>query len=148
MTNWYKFDESSGTTAANASGSVSNGTVHGGTSWVNGYSGNGNIRFAIKNNGSSEQIIDGQSTLATDGWHHVDVTLNGSTGTLYVDGVQVGSNTSMIIKPSNMGATTHNWIGRSQYSADPYLNGRVDDFRLYSRVLSAADIAALAASSS
>ena len=31
-----------------------------------------------------------------------------------------------------MGATTQNWIGRSQYP-DPYLDGRVDDFRIYMR---------------
>ena len=56
---------------------------------------NGKIRFGIKNNGSAEQIIDGQAALPTGGWHHVAVTLNGSTGTLYVDGVQVGINTAM-----------------------------------------------------
>jgi hypothetical protein len=105
---------------------------------------NGKIRFAIKNNGSSEQIIDGQSALLAGGWHHVAVTLNGSTGTLYVDGTQVGSNTSMTIKPSDLGPTTQNWIGRSQYTSDPYLDGRVDDFRIYNQALSAGEIAALA----
>jgi hypothetical protein len=101
---------------------------------------NGKIRFAIKNNGSAEQIIDGQATLPTGGWHHVAVTLNGSTGTLYVDGVQVGSNTAMTLKPSNLGSTTQNWIGRSQYAADPYLDGRVDDFRIYNRALTASEV--------
>ena len=38
---------------------------------------NGKIRFAIKNNGSAEQIIDGQAALPTGGWHHVAVTLSG-----------------------------------------------------------------------
>ena len=104
---------------------------------------NGKIRFAIKNNGSSEQVIDGTSALAAGGWHHVAVTLNGATGTLYVDGVNVGSNNAMTLKPSDMGSTTQNWIGRSQYS-DPYLNGRVDDFRIYTRALTASEIAVLA----
>ncbi len=104
---------------------------------------NGKIRFAIKLNGSAEQIIDGQSALATGGWHHAAVTLNGATGTLYVDGVQVGQNTAMTLKPSDLGATTQNWIGRSQFP-DPYLNGRVDDFRFYSRALTASEIATLA----
>jgi fibronectin type 3 domain-containing protein len=107
-------------------------------------SGSGKIRFAIKNNGSSEQIIDGTSALATGGWHHVAVTLNGATGTLYVDGAQVGRNTAMTLKPSDMGSTTQNWIGRSQFSPDPYLNGRVDDFRIYNKALSASEVAALA----
>ena len=105
---------------------------------------NGKIRFSIKNNNSSEQVIDGQAVLPTGGWHHVAVTLNGSTGILYVDGVQVGSNTAMTIQPSTMGATTQNWIGRSQYGSDPYLNGRVDDFRIYNIALNASQIKHLA----
>ena len=104
---------------------------------------NGKIRFAIKNNGSAEQIIDGQAVLPTGGWHHVAVTLNGSTGILYVDGVQVGTNTAMTLKPSTLGATTQNWIGRSQYT-DPYLDGRVDDFRIYNSAMSASQIMHLA----
>jgi hypothetical protein len=51
----------------------------------------------------------------------------------------------MTIKPSDMGATTQNWIGRSQFSTDPYLNGRVDDFRIYNKALTAGEIAILAA---
>ncbi len=102
----------------------------------------GKIRFGIRNNGSTAQNIDGTSALATGGWHHVAVTLNGSTGTLYVDGSAVGSNTSMTIKPSDMGATTQNWIGRSQHS-DPYLDGRVDDFRIYNRAISSSEVASV-----
>ena len=76
-------------------------------------------------------------------WHHVAVTLSGNTGRLYVDGVQVGQNTAMTLKPSSLGSTTKNWIGRSQYSGDAYLNGQIDEFRIYSRALSAAEILAL-----
>ncbi|MFF3332751.1 LamG-like jellyroll fold domain-containing protein [Streptomyces sp. NPDC002888] len=100
---------------------------------------NGKIRFAIKNNGSSEQVIDGQSALPTGSWHHVAVTLSGSTGILYVDGVQVGSNTGMTFKPSTLGVTTQDWIGRSQYN-DPYLDGKIDDFRIYNRALTASEV--------
>src|SRR5207244_698868 len=42
------------------------------------------------------------------------------------------------------GSTAQNWIGRSQYGADPFLNGLVDDFRIYNGALSAAQVAALA----
>ena len=82
---------------------------------------NGKIRFGIKNGSAAEQDIDGTAALPTGGWHHVAVTLNGSTGTLYVDGVQVGTNTAMTITPNMLGATTQNWIGRSQFSSDPYM---------------------------
>ena len=86
---------------------------------------NGFIRFGIKN-GGTEQKIDGTAALPTGGWHHVAVSLNGSTGTLYIDGQQVGSG-NINIKPSQLGITTKNRIGRSQFASDPYLDGRVDD---------------------
>ncbi len=103
----------------------------------------GNIRFAIKSASSTEEVIDGTAALARNGWHHVAVTLNGSTGTLYVDGQQAGSNTAMTITPTMLGTTTQNWIGRSQFSSDPYLNGLVDNFRIYNRALSASEVLAV-----
>jgi hypothetical protein len=45
--------------------------------------------------------------------------------------------------PFRLGATGQNWIGRSQYGADPYFNGKIDDFRIYQGALSAAEVAAL-----
>ena len=62
---------------------------------------------------------------------------------LYVNGAEVARNTALTLSPANLGATTQNWVGRSQY-ADPYLDGAVDSFRLYSRALTAAEIADLA----
>ena len=43
------------------------------------------------------------------------------------------------------GCTTQNWLGRSQYAADPTFNGRMQELRLYSGALSAQQVAALAA---
>ncbi|MDQ0497294.1 LamG domain-containing protein [Paenibacillus brasilensis] len=100
---------------------------------------NGKIRFAMKENGSSEKDLDGTAALPTGGWHHVAITLNGYTATLYVDGVQVGSNTAMY-KASDLAFTSQNWIGRSQWSADPYLNGLMDNFRIYTRALTASEV--------
>ena len=105
----------------------------------------GTLRFAITTSGAAgEQKIDGNAVLPSGGWCHVALTLSGSTGTLYVNGQQVGQNTGMTLRPANLGATTQNWIGRSQYN-DPYFNGRVDDVRIYGRALGASAIAALAA---
>jgi hypothetical protein len=44
-----------------------------------------------------------------------------------------------------LGTTNQNYIGKSQYN-DPYLDGQVDDFRIYNYALSEDDIADLAAS--
>ncbi len=105
---------------------------------------NGRLRFAITTNGASaEQRIDGTFGLSTGVWYHVAVTLDGNRGVLYVNGVPVGTNTSMTLRPSSLGVTTNNYIGRSQYSADPYLNAVLDEFRIYRVALSAAELAAM-----
>ncbi|MGC3990390.1 MAG: LamG domain-containing protein [Chthoniobacteraceae bacterium] len=65
----------------------------------------GKVRFGIVSTGTTEQDIDGTAAIPTAGWHHVAVTLNGATGTLYVDGTQVGQNTAMTLNPSSLGST-------------------------------------------
>jgi fibronectin type 3 domain-containing protein len=105
---------------------------------------NGKPRFAIKISNSAEQLIDGAEPLAAGVWTHVAVTLSGSTGTLYLNGVAVGTNNAMSFRPSGMGNTNLNYLGKSQYP-DPYFNGALDDFRIYSSALNASEIGILAA---
>lgn len=103
----------------------------------------GGMRFAVTTGGNStEQQLTATAPLATGAWKHVVVTLSGTTGRLYLDGVQVAVNTGMTLKPSSLGNTTQNYIGKSQYG-DPNLNGTVDDFILLNRALSASEITAL-----
>ncbi len=101
-------------------------------------------RFAITTNGSGgEQKLQGPTRLQTGRWTHLAVTHQGSTGTLYVDGVPVATNDAMTLSPADLGAPKNNWIGRSQYG-DAMLNGTVDDFNLFDRALDATAVAALA----
>ncbi|MBF8191478.1 glycoside hydrolase family 127 protein [Nonomuraea sp. K274] len=100
-------------------------------------------RFAITTSGGNgEQQVNGNGQLPTNEWTHVAVTLSGSTGTLYVNGSPVGTNTGMTLKPSSLGPTGNNWIGKSQYG-DAYLKAAVDEFQIYDRALTEAEIAAL-----
>ncbi|MEJ2649809.1 MAG: LamG domain-containing protein [Sedimentisphaerales bacterium] len=103
----------------------------------------GNIRFAVTIGGSgAEEQINGSSPVATGSWQHVAVTLSQTEGKLYVNGSLMGSNT-IHISPYLLGHTNHNYIGKSQYN-DPYLDGQIDDFRIYNYALSSDDIKALA----
>lgn len=200
-----QFDETMGTTAADATGSGVEGTLQNGATWTAGNTGNavdlsassqyvslpedvtedlsdftiatwvkldnvstwsrvfdfgdsngrymfltpragsGNVRFAIATNyRHNEDILEGTTALPTNQWVHIAVSLSGRTGRLYVNGVLVDSNTAMNLNPAQVGGTSQNWIGRSQYTADPYLNGKIDDFRIYNGALSAGTIYQLA----
>ena len=103
----------------------------------------GPMRFAITigGGGAPEEQSTAPGTLAS-GWHHVAVTINAATRTdsLYLDGEVIATNTAATLTPSSLGNTTNNWLGRSQYPADAYFNGALDDFRIYDYALSAAEI--------
>jgi hypothetical protein len=94
-----------------------------------------------------EQVIVSPSVLSLNAWHHVAVVLQSGSpyvGTLYVDGAAGGANPAMTLHPSDLGETPNNWLGRGTYSfADPYLDGMLDDFRVYKRALALSEIAAL-----
>ena len=103
------------------------------------------LRYAITTSGpGGEQQISSTTTLPINTWSLVIVTVSGTTGTLYANGQVVGTNTNMTLHPSNLDNTTQDWIGRSQYSGDPYLSAAVDDFNVYSRALNPSEVSALA----
>ena len=105
----------------------------------------GAIRFAIKPSGAGEQIVDTSTWLAS-GWHHIAVTIDAdnTTASIYLDGTDIGENTAVTLTPSDIGATNQNWLGRSQYAADGYYNGLLDDFRIYNYALPHGEILSIA----
>ncbi len=98
-------------------------------------------RFAIKD-GGDEQQVDASSTLIAGRWYHLAVTLGDGKARLYINGELKGENESVTIRPSDFRPVL-NYIGRSQYSADPLLKGYVDDFRVYNYALTAEEVAEL-----
>ncbi|MEO7319791.1 MAG: LamG-like jellyroll fold domain-containing protein [Chthoniobacteraceae bacterium] len=104
-------------------------------------SGGNNLRFAIKN-GGSEQQLNWNAALPGNTWTHVAVTIAGTTGKLFVNGALVNSNTAMDINPVDC-ATKFNYLGKSQF-ADPLFNGRLDDVRFFTTALSDAQVATMA----
>ncbi|MEV0210445.1 beta-L-arabinofuranosidase domain-containing protein [Streptomyces sp. NPDC050788] len=108
--------------------------------------GAGRARAALKIAGmETEDVVDATGPLPVGRWTHVALTLGGRTGVLYLDGTEVGRNPAMVSGPLLLGATSRNYLGRSQNTTHPYLHGAVRDFRLHNRALSAAEVARLAA---
>lgn len=104
----------------------------------------GQMCFAItRTHFWGEQVIDGPA-LPTGRWVHVAVTLAGNLGRLYMDGREVGRNPHIELNPYQLGATSRNWLGRSQYGGDPAFNGRMQDLVICSGALAAAEIQVLA----
>jgi fibronectin type 3 domain-containing protein len=104
------------------------------------------MRFAISTSGAAgEQKINCPVAVNPGAWHQVAVSLNAGTGVLYLDGVAVGTNAGLTLNPSSLGSTTRNYLGKSQSGSDPYLNGSLDEFRIYNVALSPAEIATTAA---
>ncbi|MBN1361860.1 MAG: discoidin domain-containing protein [Sedimentisphaerales bacterium] len=102
----------------------------------------GQVRFAITLSGSGgESRLNRPGSNLSTGWHHVAVTIDGTTSgmNMYIDGNLVASNTTNVL-PMNLGNTTQNWLGRSQYTGDAYFNGSIDDFRIYNRALSGPEV--------
>ena len=202
---YYKFDETSGTTAADCTANAKNGTLYGNCTWATGLTNNalsipggtgdyvglptgivsgltnftivawvkltsvstnmrifdfgtsttnymemtpkhsnssGKIQFYIRTS-STTKSVTGTAALPTGSWQQVAVTLSSQTLTLYVQGAQVGQITNCTINPNSLGSTTNNYIGKSQTSSHPHLNGLVDGFRIYNRALTGTEITAL-----
>lgn len=122
---------------------------------------NGGSKFSISTGGTGSQSQSCSDTTAVQGeWTHMAFTLkmNGTnerglyTALIYVNGKAVeiqnmGSDRyydNINLAPHSLGYTLENYIGKSQFSADSYFGGMIDDFRIYDRALTAQEIGDLA----
>lgn len=106
------------------------------------YYGGDKIRYKISYGGNSAEII-GTYTLPLNQWVHLALVQSGDLCKIYADGVEIASGT-VTLKPSGLGKTTANYLIKSQWPGDPYLNASMDEFIIYNRALNAAEINAIA----
>ncbi|MFE2064059.1 LamG-like jellyroll fold domain-containing protein [Streptomyces sp. NPDC059467] len=114
------------------------------TSWhpVLNIDGSGKLRgeFYLTGGGAATPIIS--PAAVTDGaWHHVVLSANGTTQTLYLDGVSVGELQGTMVDQADSyayvggGWGSSSWMGLAQSTY--YLDGQVDEVALYRSALSA-----------
>ncbi len=80
------------------------------------------------------------TTRPSNTWSHVSAVVSGSTAELYVNGTL--SDTFTLDAPVADFTRESNWWGRSNNAADPAWQGQQDELRIWSRALSATEIAA------
>lgn len=109
--------------------------------------GGGGLRFSYYGGDAArEATVTTTTTLPLNVWKHVAVTLaaNGEQA-IYVDGFQAAKASGVAIPPSELeplGAAS--WLGKSRFDSDAGFAGQMDEFKVFDRVLSAAELAALA----
>ena len=118
---------------------------------------NNNIIIAMANGISflvylENNLIDGCSyqlpgSYNDNIWRHLSwvLTTDGNTGfgtwSIYINGLMIQQLQRM--RYANTVFRSNNYVGKSNWGNDSYFNGAISDFRMYNRVLSSAEIAAL-----
>lgn len=105
----------------------------------------GLIRFRIASASvNKNQVLEGGKALPLGKWSHVALTLGDGGVSIYLDGLQIAQQAPVVLRPADLGNTGNNFVGRSPFAADPYLDAQVDEFQIYSRALTATEIGYLA----
>jgi hypothetical protein len=141
---WVKTTDTAGTAGAQwwsgkglVDGEVGGGGADWGTAIVNG-------KFVLGVGSAGGDTTIASSMNINDGtWHHVAATRNNASGAMavYVDGVLRGSGTG----PTGSRTFPPNLRIGSLQTGNNFLNGTLDDVRLYDRILTTNEIAALIA---
>ncbi len=100
---------------------------------------NGGVRLAILTPDLDWETGMTSSTALSEGWHHLAGVFDNGTLNLYVDSLLADS-VSTETYPMDLGVTTQNWLGRSQFEADAYYEGLMDEVCIYDRALTAGEI--------
>jgi hypothetical protein len=97
------------------------------------------INFFTSDNGSNETSVK-TSAVSTDTWYHILVTHDntGSSRHIYLNGTSVANDSNVTVYQGGGNFQ----IGNTQNSTD-FMNGYVDEFNFWARVLTASEIASL-----
>ncbi len=102
---------------------------------------NGSQMRLVQKDGGDEQIIE-TDKLPEGEWTHIAATLGSDAVRLYINGTVVADvpASQVNLRPSDYKPVL-NYIGRSQYIADPLFDGLIDDLRIYNYAISADEVA-------
>lgn len=105
--------------------------------------GDSSVTFEVyKGGASSGKVTTYSGSLLLNQWQHLTATLDtGGNVIIYRNGIAVASGTTGV---PNVVNRVSNLLGRSNWGGDAFYSGKMDDVRIYNRVLAPAAVAALA----
>lgn len=130
---WVKMDNLTSTDWGPMIVSKYDGNYKGYTLYLNGP--NYKPTFSI-GNGTYNYIVTSNETITINQWYHIVGIWNGTNISIYVNGVLKNVAAAPKINHSN----TDLFIGRNSWSSGGYLNGTIDEVRIYNRFLSADEV--------
>ncbi|HEY6021773.1 MAG TPA: LamG domain-containing protein, partial [Candidatus Paceibacterota bacterium] len=95
--------------------------------------------FLFDNGGSPNSFKSNTGVVSIGKWQHIVVTSDGSTSTFYINGIFATSTTQT--RTASTGASFG--IGWDPSLLTEFWDGKIDEVRVYSRTLSAAEVSAL-----
>lgn len=100
------------------------------------------LAFGLNANTESISFIAAETPLSTETWHHVAVTYNGLSMSMFIDGQKIfqENRAGMIFQDD----TAQVYLGRHSNTTLPHFDGVLDDTRIYTSALSEVQIATLA----
>jgi hypothetical protein len=100
----------------------------------------GQIQFYLYDGSAWRTVIVSNQTLAANTWYYIALTYNGSSGKIYVNGVEDAANTVSYPVPSNNNTLNIGAGGDSYYGFSNEFQGIIDEVRLFRVALSASQI--------
>lgn len=97
---------------------------------------NGTVNFFVYGSGGYQFDLTTTTTVNDGQWHYLSGVRSGTTGYLYIDGVQAAT-ASGTIQSLNALAVT---IGYDYRDTNKHFTGLIDDVRIYSRALSSTEV--------
>lgn len=113
------------------------------------------IRYKITCPAGTYDFYFTHEPINRDDWNHIVLTQEGSLMTLYINGETAATNVTAEsqarvvtkadakaapVAPSAMGVTQTNYLGRSQWSSDPYTSHAYNDFTIFNRALNETEV--------
>jgi hypothetical protein len=89
----------------------------------------GKPSLQIYNKSGPSFTLTATDPIVINTWTHLAATLQGMTAKLYVNGVEVATNN--LTQPPNNVTRSQNYIAKSNKASDDFLNGKIDELRIW-----------------